>query len=128
MTDGLFSCIEDPYFSPSNIEFIHEQLVYILCVDISRKSIKMVMVHIRDGQHRFAPLEVINFYTVDYIVNNYINEMRAIQNSRILRTQYVSSQAIINPVNGLGADFNKVKLANRLGQCKVGGTLNFHFN
>lgn len=113
--------------SADNIECIRQQLILILCVEVDECSIRTVMKRVRDDPRRYEGLEETNNRVIDQIISNYESYVRQGTRNRNWANHYTESQLIINPYGKTGPDFNAVKIANRFGECRIGGTLNFHF-
>lgn len=117
----------DLYASPMNIKCIQETLLCLLGVEIDASSICMVMKNIRDDPNQYEGIRETDSRVIAYIVDHYNNYLREGNVHRSWAEHFRDSQLIINPVGKTGPDFNAVKVANRYGECRVGGSLNFHF-
>jgi len=118
---------KDHYTSQCNIDFIQDQLIYILGVKISECSIRMVMKNIRDDPNQYEVIELTNDRVINYIAEQYRHSTHEGARNRNWAQHFKDSQQLINVVGKTGPDFSTVRLANRYGECRVGGSLNFHF-
>lgn len=85
------------------------------------------MKNIRDDPNQYEGIGQTDNRVINYIVNNYRNYCREGFRNKNWAEHFRDSQLIINPQGKTGPDFNSVKIANRLGECRVGGEVNFYF-
>jgi hypothetical protein len=125
------SYIPKGYFDKDNIDFIIFKIQQQLAFDfkntilIDRPSVIRVMQRIIE--ERMEDIPKMN----QRVVMELVNEIRTHQidvNKRLKWEKgYTQSQLLYDPVGLKGPDVSSIKLANRLGKPKVGGTVGFYF-
>lgn len=119
------------FFSDENVAFIQQKIIDVLkgeffqdiLIDVG--SIKRVMerVHLE----RLESIPKMNQRVIMYCTNDFRNYHATLLKRLKYEEGYVESQRLYDPTVERGPDFQNVKLANRLGKPRVGGTVRFFF-
>jgi restriction endonuclease len=131
---GLFAQGKDPiyaeFFSEANVRKIYSWVYHILSlqfktkIHITRESLYRVMVRI--VQEMLEPIEKMNERVVMEVTADF-RRNQIERNKHILWAErYAWSQKLSDPTSGTAKTF-PIKLNNRLGVPRVGGTLRFRF-
>lgn len=123
--------IPDGYFDEDNISYIGKVIQNNLAFDFKNKVLvdraSIIRVMQRVLEQRLEEIPLMN----QRVVMELTNEIRTHQidvNKRLAWMDgYTTSQLVYDRIGQKGPDVNNIKLANRLGKHKVGGTVNFYF-
>ena len=120
------------YFDEDNIRFIQKKITDVLLREftqsilIDRASIIRVMQRIIE--ERIEPVPRMNERVIMSITNEFRVHQASAQKHMNWESNYVLSQRLYNPAGEVGfLDSQSVKLNNRLGKPRVGGTVRFYF-
>ncbi len=123
--------IPDGYFDDDNIEFIRKKIADVLTDEFSqrfnvdRASVIRVMERILG--ERLEMIQRMN----QRVIMSLVNEIRNFQHDVTKRLKwsnfYAQSQLLYDPTVARGPDLQAIKLKNRLGEPRVGGTSRFYF-
>ncbi len=131
-TQAIFpTVIPEEYFSKTNIEFIKNKIRYVLRYEFKQDIIisteDIVRILQRVLEERLQSIPKMNQRVVMYITNDFRNHQLEVEKNLNYEKNYYLSQRLYDPTVGRGPDTQKIKLANRLGKPKVGGTARFYF-
>jgi len=120
------------YFDEENIRFIQQKIIDVLLkrykqeIRVDRGSIIKVMGRILVD--RIEPVPNMNQRVVMDIVSEYINHQIEMERNLKFEEHYHFSQSLYDPTtNIVRYDPSTIKLANRLGKPRVGGSSRFYF-
>lgn len=120
------------YFSHKNILFIQNKIIEILLREFKERIIVPVEDIVRTMDtvmtEKFESIPKMNQRVIMYITNEFRTHQIQRNKHMLLEEYYPLSQSLYDP-SSLTARFDSqsVKLANRFGQPKVGGTARFYF-
>ena len=123
--------VPDGYFDNDNVEFIRSKIVLILerefvqKINVDRASVIRIMQRIIG--ERAEPVVKMNQRVVMTICNEFRNHQATINKHSNWEEHYIESQRLYDPTTDRGPDLQKIKLSNRLGKERVGGTVRFIF-
>jgi hypothetical protein len=123
--------IPDGYFDNDNIEFIRAKvadilkLEYVQKVNIDRASVIRIMQRVLE--ERSEPIVRMNQRVLMYLTNEVRNHQYNVQKHLNWEEHYIESQRLYDPTTERGPDLQKIKLSNRLGKPRIGGTSRFVF-
>lgn len=123
--------IPDGYFDNDNIEFVRSKIAqvlkreYIQLVNIDRGSVIRIMQRVME--ERPEPVVKMNQRVIMYICNEVRNHQATVHKHSNWEEHYRESQKLYDPTVERGPDLQKIKLANRLGKNRIGGTARFVF-
>ena len=131
-THSIFSApIPDGAFDYDNIEFIRARAADILkgefvqYINIDRASVIRIMQRVM--AERLEPIPRMNERVLMYLTNEYRNHQADLHKKMKWEDHYIESQRLYDPTVERGPDLANIKLANRLGKPRVGGTARFYF-
>lgn len=124
--------IPEGYFSEENITFVTNKIQEVLSREFTvvpqfyRRDIVRVMQRVMEK--RLESIPRMNERVVMDLCREYRTHQIDVNKKLRWGENYWNSQMLYDQVeNNLRFDMQKVKLANRLGKEKVGGTLRFHY-
>ena len=119
------------FFSDENIVFIHNKIIEVLkgefFQDILFDRASIVRIMERVQLERKESIPKMNQRVVMICTNEYRSYQALVRKRLKYEEGYVESQRLYDPTVERGPDFQNVKLANRLGKPRVGGTVRFYF-
>ena len=121
----------DGYFDNDNIEFIRAKVAelmkreYSQAVNIDRASVIRVMSRVME--ERPEPIVRMNQRVLMYLMNEVRVHQYDLQKHMKWEEHYIESQRLYDPTTDRGPDLQNIKLANRLGKARIGGTARFIF-
>src|SRR5205809_464165 len=116
----------DGYFDNDNIEFLRSKVAdmmkreYDQYVNIDRASVIRVMQRVME--ERAEPIVKMNQRVLMYLTNEVRVHQYDARKHENWEEHYVESQRLYDPTTERGPDLQSIKLANRLGKDRVGGT------
>ncbi|HMP29723.1 MAG TPA: hypothetical protein PKD85_08980 [Saprospiraceae bacterium] len=119
------------YFDVDNIEFLREKIAEVLQrtytqkINFDKASVVRIMQRVLD--ERLEPIPKMNQRVIMYCVSEYLNHQQEIHRNLKWEEHYIESQRLYDPTVERGPDMGNIKLANRLGKPRVGGTMRFVF-
>ena len=123
--------IPDGYFDQDNVQFIREKIAQVLsgefCQYINIDKASVVRVMQRVLEERAETIPKMNQRVVMYITNEYRNHQGQLHKHLKWEEHFVESQRLYDPTTERTIDLQRIKLANRLGKARVGGTVRFIF-
>lgn len=123
--------IPDGFFDDDNIEFLRYKIAdilnreYVQKINVDRASIIRIMQRIIG--ERAEPVVKMNVRVIMTICNEYRNHQAQTHKHANWEEHYVESQRLYDPTVERGPDLQRIKLANRLGKERVGGSMRFIF-
>lgn len=123
--------VPDGFFDEDNITFLRSKIgrvlqrEYVQYINIDRNSLIRVMQRII-GQ-RAEPVVKMNERVVMTICNEFRNHQAEATKHASWEEHYIESQRLYDPTTERGPDLQRIKLSNRLGKEKIGGTVRFVF-
>lgn len=123
--------IPEGLFDNDNIEFIRNRVREILRreyyqdVIVDRASVIRIMQRVLEERIETIPL--MNQRTIMYICADVRRHQEEIHRNLKWESHYSDSQKLYDASVERGPDIQGIKLANRLGKPRVGGTLRFYF-
>lgn len=123
--------VPDGYFDNDNISFIRDKIARVLKgefyqnINIDRASVIRIMSRVME--ERLEPIPKMNQRVIMYICDEYRNHQNQLHKHLKWEEHYVESQKLYDPTVERTYDTAIVKLANRLGIPRVGGTQRFTF-
>lgn len=124
--------IPSGYFSEENVKFIQQKIVEVLqqnftqTVNISRGDIKKIMLRIL--AERLEEIPMMNQRVVMTIVDEFRTHEIDVEKRLWWADRYKYTQVLQDDTEGVARyDPAGIKLANRLGEPRVGGTSRFYF-
>lgn len=131
-THAIFpGAIPDGVFDNDNIEFLRMRAAEILkgefvqTINFDRASVIRIMQRVM--AERLEPVPRMNERVLMYLTNEYRNHQADLHKKMKWEEHYVESQRLYDPTVERGPDLENIKLANRLGKPRVGGTVRFYF-
>ena len=125
--------IPSGYFSAENVSFIQKKLVEILhinftqAIQVSKGDIKKIMLRILSEKLEEIPM--MNQRVLMTIVDEFRNHEIDVHKRLWWSERSKFTQLLQDPTEGVARyDPGGIKLANRLGEPRVGGTSRFYFN
>lgn len=120
------------YFSPENVTFLQRKITETLSKSFTTKVLfdrqGIVRIMERVIKERLESVPRMNRRVIMYCCNEFSNHQIEVKKQLKWAEGYQSSQKLYDPVGGIvRADLSGMKLANRLGKQRSGGTLRFHF-
>lgn len=121
----------DGFFDDDNIEFLRGKIAeilqrtYVQKINFDRASIIRYMQRVIS--ERLETVAKMNQRVIMYAVNEYLNHQSDIHKKLKWEENYIESQRLYDPTVERGPDLQNIKLANRLGYPRVGGTVRFVF-
>lgn len=123
--------VPDGFFTERNIEFVKEKIAEVLSREYVQKIIidnaSIVRIMQRVVEERLEPIPSMNQRVIMYITNEYRNHQDQLQKHLNWEEHYKSSQKLYDASVERTFDTQIVKLSNRLGRPRVGGTQRFIF-
>lgn len=123
--------VPDGLFENDNIEFLREKIADVLSgefhqyINFDRASI------IRLGQRvlseRLETIPKMNQRIIMYATNEYRTHQAQLHKNMKLEEHYTVSQKLYDSTVERGPDLARIKLANRYGKARIGGTVRFVF-
>ncbi len=119
------------YFEDENVTFVQKRIRDILLADfttpvqITKADIVRIMQRVLEERPESIPK--MNQRTIMYITNEVRNHQIDVNKHLKWEENYVYSQRLYDPVGKRGPDMGMIKLSNRLGKPRVGGTVRFYF-
>lgn len=123
--------VPDGYFDNDNIEFIRSKIAevlkreYVQYINVDRASVIRIMQRVIE--ERPEPVVKMNQRVVMYICNEFRNHQDTIHKHSKWEEHYRESQKLYDPTVERGPDLQNIKLANRLGKPRIGGSMRFIF-
>lgn len=123
--------IPDGYFDADNIEFIRNKIGRLLkrefaqYINVDTASVKRVMQRVME--ERPEPIVKMNQRVIMYITNDFRVHQEQARKHMNWEEHYIESQRLYDPTVERGPDLQSIKLANRLGNPRIGGTTRFIF-
>lgn len=118
-------------FDEDNLQHISATITSILrgefnqSIVVDRESIVRVMQRVL--KERIETVPKMNQRVVMYCCNDFRNHQQDLLKKLKWEEYYVQSQQLFDPSVGRGPDMQKIKIANRLGNPRIGGTSRFYF-
>lgn len=119
------------YFDDDNIEFIRSKTADILKkqftqdIIFDRASVIRVMQRVIEERRESVPK--MNQRVIMYLCDEFRDHQINVNKHLRWEENYIESQRIYDPTLSRGPDIYSIKLANRLGKPRVGGTQRFYF-
>lgn len=119
------------YFDKDNVEFIKNKVTevlqkeYIQPVNVDHASIIRIMGRVLE--ERLESVPKMNQRVVMYITNDFRNHQIDLIKRLNWEEGFKSSQKLYDPISQAGIDTKFIKLSNRLGKSRMGGTARFVF-
>jgi len=98
---------------------------YAQKINVDRASVVRIMQRVLG--ERLEPIPKMNQRVVMYICNEFRNHQHDINKHMNWEEHYIESQRLYDPTVERGPDMLLIKLANRLGKSRIGGTSRFIF-
>jgi len=123
--------VPDGYFDEDNIEFIRKKIATVLSgefhqlINFDRASVIRIMSRVLE--ERLEPIPKMNQRVLMYLGDEYRNHQAELHKRLKWEDHYVESTRLYDPTTERTFDTQIVKLANRLGRERVGGTMRFMF-
>lgn len=123
--------LPDGFVYDDNIEFIRSKVAEVLkrefvqTIIMDRASVVRVMQRVLE--ERLESIPKMNQRVIMYLTNEYRNHQFQARRNLNFEEHYVESQRLYDPTVERGPDMGNIKLANRLGRSRVGGTVRFVF-
>jgi len=123
--------VPDGFFDATNVEFVRDKISRVLSgefvqrVNVDKASVIRIMQRVLG--ERLEPIVKMNERVIMYITNEVrVHQLQAHKQAK-WEEHYIESQRLYDPTTERGPDLQKIKLANRLGKDRVGGTVRFMF-
>jgi hypothetical protein len=120
------------YFDNDNISFIQKKVTsvlkkeYVQNVIIDRASIVRIMQRV--AEERMETIPKMNQRVIMYLTNDFRVHQETASKHLKWEAHFVQSQRLFDPtVQSSKFDQQMIKIPNRLGNLKVGGTVRFYF-
>jgi hypothetical protein len=131
-TSSIFpGAVPDGFFDSDNIEFIREKAASLLKREFVQTILfdnaSVVRIMQRVLEERLEPVPRMNERVLMYLCNEFRNHQSDLHKKMKWEEHYIESQRLYDPTVERGPDMGKIKLANRLGKPRVGGTVRFMF-
>jgi hypothetical protein len=123
--------VPDGFFDNDNIEFLRAKIAsvlkreYVQNINVDRDSVIRIMQRIIG--ERLEPVVRMNQRVVMTICNEFRLHQDQARKHANWEEHYIESQRLYDPTTERGPDLQNIKLANRLGNERVGGTMRFIF-
>ena len=123
--------VPDGYFDDDNIEFIRTKIADVLSgefyqrINFDRASVIRIMSRVLE--ERLETIPKMNQRVLMYLGDEYRNHQGQLHKHLKWEEHYTESQKLYDPTVERTFDTQIVKLANRLGNNRVGGTVRFVF-
>jgi hypothetical protein len=123
--------VPDGFFDEDNIEFIRNKAArvlknaYVQTINFDRASVIRIMLRVIG--ERLERIPMMNQRVIMYLCNEYITHQDQIHKHLKWEEHYEESQLLYDASTERTFDTQIVKLANRLGKERVGGTVRFMF-
>ena len=123
--------IPEGFFDDDNINFIRHKIAEILSreyvqkINVDRGSVVRIMQRIIG--ERAEPVVKMNQRVVMTICNEFRLHQDTIKKHSNWEEHYIESQRLYDPTTDRGPDMQKIKLSNRLGKDRIGGSVRFVF-
>lgn len=123
--------VPDGFFDRDNIQFIREKAAKILkgefvqTILFDNASIIRIMQRVLG--ERLEPVPRMNERVLMYLCNEFRNHQADLHKKMKWEEHYIESQRLYDPTVERGPDMGNIKLANRLGKPRIGGTVRFMF-
>jgi hypothetical protein len=127
----IFNGFENDFFNVANVEFIKEKIRNNLRIDykqdilIDNASIMRIMQRVYE--ERLESIPRMNQRVVMYAANEWRNYQVEADKHLKWSGKYIESQRLYDPTTERGPFIADLKLSNRLGRPRVGGTTRFYF-
>jgi len=119
------------FFDNDNIEFLRARSAEILrgefVQNINFDRASVVRIQQRVLAERLEPVPRMNERVLMYLTNEYRNHQADLHKKMKWEDHFVESQRLYDPTVERGPDMTNIKLANRLGKPRIGGTVRFYF-
>jgi hypothetical protein len=123
--------VPDGFFYDDNIEFIRNKVAEVLgwefvqTIVMDRASVIRVMQRVLE--ERLESIPFMNQRVIMYLCSEYRWHSYTTRKHLNWEEKYIESQRLYDPTVERGPDLQIIKLANRLGQPKIGDTVRFVF-
>jgi hypothetical protein len=123
--------IPDGLFSNENIEFVRSKIADVLkgefhqYINVDRASVVRIMQRVLG--ERLETIPKMNQRVLMYITSEYRNHQGQLHKHLKWEEHFVESQRLYDPTVERTFDQKIIKLSNRLGKARVGGTTRFVF-
>ncbi len=131
-THAIFpGSVPEGFFDEDNIQYIRARIAQILkgefvqTVVFDNASIIRIMQRVLS--ERLEPVPRMNERVLMYLGDEFRNHQYDLHKKLKWEEHYIESQRLYDPTVERGPDLRNVKLANRLGKPRVGGTVRFYF-
>jgi len=120
-----------PFFNEDNKVYIQQKIIEVLSHDFKQRivydplSITNTMQIVFDQY--FESIPRMNERVVMYLCNDFRNNQIEVNKRLNWSECFETSQMVFDPRGNKGPDLQNIKLANRLGQDRVGGNISFVF-
>jgi len=121
----------DGYFDNDNVEFIRKKVADVLQreyhqrINVDRASVLRVMQRILEERIEIVPK--MNQRVIMSLCAEIRGHQLEVNRNMKWLNYYSVSQRLYDPTTARGPDLQAIKLANRLGEPRVGGTVRFYF-
>ena len=119
------------FFDNDNVLYIQNKIIELLLFEFSKKIIidipSIIRVMQRVLEERLETIPKMNQRVIMYIMNEFRNHQLEINKVMNWEENYTASQKLYDPIAQSSHKPINIKLANRLGKQRVGGTLNFYY-
>lgn len=123
--------IPEGFLDQDNIDFIQKKITSVLDLEfkqhvlVDRASIIRIMQRVLEA--RLETIPKMNQRVIMTITNEFRNHQQEAWRNLKWEAHYIESQRLYDPTVERGPDLYDIKLANRLGKPRVGGTHRFYF-
>lgn len=131
-THSIFpGSVPEGFFDEDNIQFMRTKAAEILkgefvqTILFDKASVIRIMQRVL--WERVEPVPRMNERVIMYLTNEFRNHQGDLHKKMKWEEHYIESQRLYDPTVERGPDLRNVKLANRLGKPRVGGTVRFMF-
>ncbi len=121
----------DGFFDNDNVEFVRAKLASLLkreyaqLINVDRASVIRIMQRVLG--ERLEPVVKMNQRVLMYLSNEFRTHQEEARKHANWEEHYIESQRLYDPTVERGPDLQHIKLSNRLGSARVGGTVRFVF-
>jgi restriction endonuclease len=123
--------IPDGYFDDDNVRHIATVIQNNLAFDFKNKVLldraSVIRVMQRVLEQRLEEIPLMNQRVIMELTNEIRTHQIDVNKHLAWEDGYITSQLAYDSIGKKGYDVQGIKLANRLGKPKVGGTVNFYF-
>jgi hypothetical protein len=123
--------VPDGFFDERNVNFVRDKIIEVLRREYVQEIIvdhaSIVRIMQRVVGERLEPVPSMNQRVIMYICNEYRNHQGQLLKHLNWEEHYINSQKLYDSSVESTFDTQTVKLANRLGFPRVGGTVRFMF-